>query len=638
MQVWLRRERPAPLRHGLPLVAALWLGVACAVVFGVVQGMFAIALLCGLALLATVMLYIMQHWFISLAALLDTEAVADVQRATLVMVRPAPHKGQPGFAKVQHTEVGHFFDYQHRRMLWNAETRAFAKIAYPVKQDFGTLKGCRGVEDEAALHAVSRWGLNSVELRAPSFRELYWEHALAPFFVFQMLFVLLWCLDEYWMYAILTGVMLAFMEAITVGRRLSIVRSLRSMVQKPGRVWVMRNRKWVELDGSEVVPGDLIEVGAAKKLDDVMIPCDAILVAGSCVVNEATLTGENVALLKDNIEQRADAEAYDMKLDRVHTLFGGTRLLQCSNTGTKLRTPNGGVSAVAVRTGFASSQGKVLRTIAFASQAMSANSAEAFLFILFLLSFALVAAGYVLQHGLLDPEKSRFKLLLECIIVLTSVVPPELPIELSLAVNTSLQALRLLRVFCTEPFRIPFAGKLDICAFDKTGTLTRDDLLFRGVVACERGPDASVLLSEAKVSDEALLVVAGCQALSRVEGHLLGDPLEVAALDGLGWQLRGDRDISHNKRKLRVEVLSRYHFSAALRRMTTVVLSTVNTKVAYRVCVKGAPEALRPLLCADDRENPAFDRVYQEYANRGYRVLALASKVIQLDSVAEVHR
>ena len=62
--------------------------------------------------------------------------------------------------------------------------------------------------------------------------------------------------------------------------------------------------------------------------------------------------------------------------------------------------------------------------------------------LLLLLVFAVSASSYVLWEGMKDSAKrSKFQLLLHCVLIVTSVIPPELPMQMALAVNPSLMAL-----------------------------------------------------------------------------------------------------------------------------------------------------------------------------------------------------
>jgi cation-transporting ATPase 13A1 len=85
-----------------------------------------------------------------------------------------------------------------------------------------------------------------------------------------------------------------------------------------------------------------------------------------------------------------------------------------------------------------------MRKILFATERVtSSNSSETFYFIGVLVIFAVLAAGSVLIGGLHDPKRNKFRLVLHCIMIVTSVVPPELPMELSLAVRTLILSVRL---------------------------------------------------------------------------------------------------------------------------------------------------------------------------------------------------
>ncbi|KAK0742051.1 hypothetical protein B0T21DRAFT_360573 [Apiosordaria backusii] len=611
------------------------------------------------------------HWSVNLDATFTAKKVRTIEDAELIKVVPIANAGSAEVCKLVRDKVGGksniSFLFQKRRFLYNPETKKFGTLAYDIdaspKPKLEKFQKSRGIISAAELERLEQhYGTNTFDIPVPTFTELFKEHAVAPFFVFQLFCVGLWLLDEYWYYSLFTLFMLVMFESTVVWQRQRTLVEFRGMSIKPYNIYVYRLGKWTEIQSDKLLPGDLVSVSRTK--EDSGVACDMILVEGTAIVNEAMLSGESTPLLKDSIQLRpGEAEIDTEGLDKNSFLWGGTKVLQITHGNTeeerpKLASgvptpPDNGAMAIVTKTGFETSQGSLVRTMIYSTERVSANNAEALFFILFLLIFALAASWYVWDEGV-KKDRKRSKLLLDCILITTSVVPPELPMELTLAVNTSLAALAKFAIFCTEPFRIPFAGRIDVACFDKTGTLTGEDLVVEGIAGLGLGHSGTDTPRETdgahshmtKVQDaglETTLVLATAHALVKLdEGEVVGDPMEKATLNALGWSL-GKNDTLTSKPTTvattgiagTVQIKRRFQFSSALKRQSAVAtIHATENKTDKRLkgtfaAVKGAPETIMKMLVTVPKD---YEETYKYFTRRGSRVLALAYKHLSVDN------
>lgn len=627
----------------------------------------------------------------NLRSLFTSTSATKVEDAKLIKVIPITNAGSPDICEIVRDNVGSYarkmrgnanfkqaggksnvsFLFQKRRFLYDAAASSFSPLEYAIDSEPKPLldhfQKSRGISSATELSRIHQhYGDNTFDIPVPTFTELFKEHAVAPFFVFQIFCVGLWMLDEYWYYSLFTLFMLVVFESTVVWQRQRTLNEFRGMAIKPYDIWVYRLNKWEETQSDKLLPGDLVSVGRTK--DDSGVACDMLLVEGSAIVNEAMLSGESTPLLKDSVQLRpSDARLEPEGLDKNSFLYGGTKVLQITHGNSdeerpKLVSgvptpPDNGAMAIVVKTGFETSQGSLVRTMIYSTERVSANNAEALLFILFLLIFAIAASWYVWDEGV-KKDRKRSKLLLDCVLIVTSVVPPELPMELSLAVNTSLAALSKYAIYCTEPFRIPFAGRVDVACFDKTGTLTGEDLVVEGIAGLGLGHSGTDTPREkdgahshiTPVLDagiETTLVLATAHALVKLdEGDIVGDPMEKATLSALGWTL-GKNDILTSKHMTAakgshpatasntVQIKRRFQFSSALKRQSSVATITAQHPETGKkirstfVGVKGAPETIMKMLVKVPKD---YEETFKYFTRKGSRVLSLAYKHLSTES------
>ncbi len=410
------------------------------------------------------------------------------------------------------------------------------------------------------------------------------------------------------------------------------LRATRAMeaLQRMGTVQarVRRDGEVREVDAEALVPGDLVLLEAGD-----MIAADLRLVeANALQCDEAALTGESVAADK-TVEALPDQ---DTPLgERRNMVYKGTAVTQGSGSG------------VVVAVGMQTELGHISSLVEEAEQ--SATPLEKRLDVLgrrlvwLTLGVAVIVAGTGLIAG------KELLIMLETAIALAiAAVPEGLPVVATLALAQGMRRMARRNAVVKRLSAVETLGAANLVFTDKTGTLTENHMslsrlaLARGTVEVNPDEDDSFSLDDTSLELDATpelqaALEAGvlCNNASLGDEGALGDPTEVALLEAaVGAGITSDELLESCPE---VRELS---FDPELKMMATFH----ECDGAYRVAVKGAPEAVIPIATRiltpegetelDDDARADWQQRSEDLAGQGLRMLALAQKTVD-DQQAE---
>ncbi|XP_068809784.1 probable cation-transporting ATPase 13A4 isoform X3 [Struthio camelus] len=470
---------------------------------------------------------------------------------------------------------------QKIRYVWNLSAKQFQKVGAledhytcsAIHARFGTGLTC----DEQNVRRLI-CGPNTIDVPVIPIWKLLVKEVLNPFYVFQLFSVCLWFAEDYMEYATAIIIMSLLSIALTIYDLRQQSVKLHRLVESHNNitVTVCRNKEgFQELESNLLVPGDMLVFKEGRTL----LPCDAILISGQCIVNESMLTGESIPVTKTHLPQADNIKPWRMHCAedyKKHVLFCGTEVIQ-----TKA-DDRGEVKAVVLRTGFSTAKGDLVRSILYPKPMNFKLYRDALRFLMFLVAFAAVGMIYAV-----------------CIFALSG------------------------------------TGTLTEDGLDLWGLLPSERNCFQDIHSfpADHGLPWSPLF-------RAMVV---CHSLIVLDGKIQGDPLDVKMFEATDWVIddssehRVEGQGSTQATVVRpgpkassapvegITILYQFPFSSALQRMSVIAQEIGGEK---QVFTKGAPEMVAK-LCRAETVPSNFESKLLIYTAQGFRVIGLAYKPLQ---------
>ncbi|MBT1450071.1 cation-transporting P-type ATPase [Glaciecola sp. XM2] len=401
---------------------------------------------------------------------------------------------------------------------------------------------------------------------------------------------------------------------------------------------VLRDGQRVNIDGEQLVPGDVVLLEAGDK-----VAADLRIISSHGLsIQEAILTGESMPVDKDT-ESVSKQSALG---DRVSMAFSGT--LVTSGKGKALVVASGQQTELGRISGLLAKVEPLTTPLV----AQMNQFAKWLTFIIFVIALALLGFTYF-------ASQFEFTDMFMAVVGLSvAAIPEGLPAVLTITLAIGVKAMAHRNAIVRHLPAIETLGSVSVICSDKTGTLTRNQMMVvkaithaYSMMADGTGysPKGSVTINDEAVSIDnnpiakelaQIAVLCNDAALRQHKDAWVveGDPMEGALL-AFSAKLGADADDIQEGWKLTDTIA----FDAKHRFMAT--LHHDHDEHAF-IFVKGAPERMLAMCSAQraaDGSAEALDEHYwnqqiEEVAGRGQRLLALAIKPIDCERHVLEHK
>jgi len=566
-----------------------------------------------------------------------------------------PLKREKGKVTMKYRFLPYYFD---------DNTETFKLFYFRMDHSFSyiTKNMCKGNCGASVTSRLETFGPNTIEVPIKTIPGLLLEEMVEFAFLFHIFSVGLWVYQDYLVYAATQLAMGVSSAVFSVWDTRTNLLKLQSMARIACSVTVLRRvsseeePEAVSIMSSDIVPGDVVELQCPF-----VVPCDMVLLNGQCIVNESMLTGESTPVVK--VGCIGVAGKYDPETDTKHTLFAGTQIIKMRKANEEQQ-----ICAIAFRTGYQTAKGSLVRSIQYPRPTQHQFYVDSVRFIIFMASIAGIVFLYSLYQVFTTNERIE-TVMLRFLELLTTVVPPELSVTMSIGVAFALRRLGKEGIRCVSPPRVNMCGTVSMVCFDKTGTLTEEGLDVMGIRPSVCGvfhpsliPQTEIFRVKSTMPELSNMVdgLATCHDLSDYGGTLIGDPLEIKMFNTTGWRLLEPQPETRPTPNLsssqmhdiaggglfiddsivttickspegdELEIKIREDFTSERKRMGVLVSSRKGRRCCYYL--KGAPEVIVSLCCPESVPRD-FEEVLMSYTREGFRVLAIASRRVDYANV-----